>query len=95
MEVKEVLSLFGGLYNSKEFDLNLDDMMNAAEMSGDEFVEELEKLAENGDIQFENDRITLVTIEPKVDTRFNKEYGPTEVIYWEPGTKIILDKDQF
>lgn len=95
MEVKEVLSLFGGLYNSKEFDLNLNDMMNAAEMSDDEFVEELEKLAENGDIQFENDRITLVTIEPKVDTRFNKEYGPTEVINWEPGTKIILDKDQF
>lgn len=95
MEVKEVLSLFGGLYNSKEFDLNLDAMMNAAEMSDDEFVEELEKLAENGDIQFENDRITLVTIEPKVDTRFNKEYGPTEVFYWEPGTKLILDKDQF
>lgn len=90
--INNVLSCLGGYFKSKEFDLDITKAADLAEISEDEFSEELKVLAINGDINIDGNKITLVNIEPKICKKFNDLYMPVETMTWNKNTKLVLDK---
>ena len=90
--IKEFLSYLGGYFNSNTFKLDLCKMADYAEMSEDEFLNELNELHKTNDIIFKNDEITLVTIKPILNKNFNESYKPIEEMICKPGEVFKIDK---
>lgn len=89
--IKKILSCLGGYFDNRSFKLDLPKVAEIAEVSEEEVLTELNKLKESKDIEFNNDTITLLTIEPKTSRKFNSLYAPTETFIWNKGTKLKLD----
>lgn len=92
MSVLNVLSCLGGYFKSNEFDVDIQKMADAAELSEDDFEKELKVLEADGSISIVDNKITLLTIEPTTDKNFNEMYEPVETFEWKKGMKLVLDK---
>lgn len=92
MSITSVLSYLGGYYNSTTFELDMVKVADVSESSEDELNFVLQELSLNGDISIDNDMITLITILPEINERFNELYSPVETVKWDKNTMLKLDK---
>ena len=92
MSITSVLSYLGGYYNSTTFELDMFKVADVSESSEDELNFVLQELSLNGDISIDNDMITLITILPEINERFNELYSPVETVKWDKNTMLKLDK---
>lgn len=92
MSINEILSYLSGYLNKTEFELDIVKVADIAEMSEDEFMDELQKLQSDGYINFDGSNVTLINIKPKTNKKFNELYAPVETMEWTEGMKVILDK---
>lgn len=92
MNIKNVLSYIGGYLNTNEFELDITKIADAAELSEDETVKELEALCNNGDIKLSDNKLTLINITPKINKKFNELYNSVETFDWTKNTILKLDK---
>lgn len=92
MSISKILSYLGGYLNKIEFEINISKVADIAEMSEDELIEELQQLQSNGYINFDGSNVTLISIKPKFNKKFNELYAPLETMEWSKGMKLVLDK---
>lgn len=92
MKISKVLSYLGGYFNNTKFELDIPKIADVSESSEEEVENELHKLSLNGDISISNNQITLISIVPKTNKKFNDLYSPIETVAWDKNTILKLDK---
>lgn len=91
MTMNQVLSYLGGYFNSTEFELDILKIADITEFSEEEIIQQLDELKQNGNIDIINNTVTLHTIKPKKNKKFNDLYKPVETFTWKKGESLKLD----
>ena len=89
--IKDELSYLGGYYNNSTYELDIPKIADVSELDEDVVERELEILQSSGDIDINGNIITLITIKPKLNNKFNNLYKPVETILWDKNSMLKLD----
>lgn len=90
--MKKILSYLSSYFNSNEFELDIPKIADVSEMTEEEVETELSELQLIGDISLEDNKVTLINIQPEENQKFNDLYAPVETMTWSKGMKLQLDK---
>lgn len=90
--MRKILSYLSSYFNSNEFELDIPKIADVSEMTEEEVETELSELQLIGDISLEDNKVTLINIQPEENQKFNDLYTPVETMTWGKGMKLQLDK---
>lgn len=92
MTIRTILSYLGGYFKSSTYEVDIPKVADIAELFEEDVINELEELQANGDIDLDENKVTLIKISPRTNKKFNAEYRPVETMVWDKGAKLKLDK---
>lgn len=92
MNVKNILSYLSSLLKTDEFEIDIVKLSEIADLSEEEFENELIDLQTKNDIEYSNNTVKLINIKPKKNKKFNDLYNPVETFEWTQNMKLVFDK---